>query len=197
MHCEKYNNQDPLDPATIYLLPEMDPADEDVAHLLTTIKKRKIPINTERRNSGVGRSTTFGIAYKKFQGHEYKWCVNNTKYSELYEAILKVGRKICPVPFYAIQVNHNYSALPHYDMNNIGHSVIVSIGDYTGGDFCVKNGDISIDLNINYKPVLVDATKNLHWVTEITSGDRYSFVFFTGKPIGGKNPSDVGEIYKV
>lgn len=197
MNCEKYNNQSLLCPTTIYTLPELDPNDADVAHLLATIKKRKIPINTERRNSGVGRSTTFGIAYKKFQGHEYKWCVNNTKYPELYEAMLKVGRKICPVPFYAIQVNHNYAATAHYDMNNIGHSMIFSIGEYTGGELCVKDGDGSIDMNINYKPVLVDATTNLHWVNDISSGDRYSFVFFTGKTIGGKRPSDVGEIYKV
>ena len=197
MQCEEYNKQAVLCPNTIYTLPDMDPEDADVVHLLATIKKRKIPINTERKNSGLGRSTTFGIAYKKFQGHEYKWCVNNTKYPELYDALLKVGRKICPVPFYAIQVNHNYAALPHYDMNNVGHSVIVSIGDYTGGAFCIKDGDGDLNFNINYKPILVNATTNLHWVDDITSGDRYSFVFFTGKTIANRKPSDVGDIYKV
>ena len=185
-----------LSDIVVYQLPELARDDPDVMHLLTTIKKRKIPITHERKNSGVGRSTTFGIAYKKFQGHKYSYCVNNKKYPELYDAILKVGRKVCPIPFYAIQVNYNYNALPHIDKNNIGHSTIFSIGDYVGGEFCVKDGDNSIAYNINYKPIVLDATINTHWVNDITSGDRYSFVFFTGKPMQNKKlgvvkPSDI------
>jgi len=195
MKVEPYTLQDTLDPACIYTLPEIDKNDPDVVHLLQTIKKRKIPITHERKNTGVGRSTTFGIAYKKFQGHKYSYCVNNKKYPELYDALLKVGKKICPIPFYAIQVNHNYEASAHIDKNNIGHSTILAIGDYTGGEFCVEGAEI----DIGYKPIVVDATVNVHWVNKVASGDRYSFVFFVGKPIHNKDlgllkPSDLGEL---
>ena len=195
MKIEKYTGQKELSSDTIYTLPELSPEDPVIKHLLETIKKRKIPINHERKNTGLGRSTTFGIAYKKFQGHEYKWCANNRDYPEQYDAILKAGRQISPIPFYAIQANHNYAALPHYDMNNIGHSTIFAIGSYTGGELCIQDGEGFMELDICYKPILVDATKNLHWVNDVKEGDRYSFVYFVGKQIGGKNPSDVGNIY--
>lgn len=185
-----------------YKLPELSRDDPDLIHLLETIKKRKIPITKERKNTGIGRSQPFGITYKKFQGHQYAWCANNNKYPELYEAILKVGRKISPVSFSAIQVNHNYPASPHYDVNNVGHSVILAIGDFSGGEFCLKhdeynigNCDNDIKLDVCYKPILINASKNMHYVNEIISGDRWSFVFFTGKTIGGKKPSDIGVLF--
>lgn len=203
MNTIPYSNEkwEDMSPTTVYTLPEIPKDDPDIVHLLTTIKKRKIPITHERKNSGVGRSTTFGIAYKKYQGHKYSYCVNNKKYPELYDAILKVGRKVCPIPFYGIQVNHNYMALPHIDKNNIGHSTIMSIGEYTGGEFCVKNGDETIEYDLGYKPIVIDAVKNVHWVKPITEGDRYSFVFFTGKPVnnsklGMVRPSDIEELHK-
>lgn len=197
MKIEQYTADAILDPDTIYILPELSPDNEVVKNLLDTIKKRKIPYNRSRKNSGFGRSTTYGITYDLFHGHTYKWCANNRDYPQQYDAILKAGRAISPIPFYAIQANHNYTALPHYDINNIGHSTIFAVGDYTGGEFCVKDGDGELAFDIRYKPILIDATKNLHWVKEITEGDRYSFVFFTGKTIGGVSPSNVGEIYKV
>lgn len=188
----------------IYKLPELSRDDPDVKHLYEVIQKRKIPISKERKNTGIGRSQPFGIAYKKWQGHKYDWCTNNTKYPELYEAILKVGRKISPVGFSAIQVNENYEAAPHYDINNVGHSVVLAIGDYEGGEFCLKdneydiaNTEKDIKLDIGYKPILVNAVANMHYVNAITSGKRYSFVFFTGKPIGGKKPKDVGIIHEI
>jgi hypothetical protein len=188
----------------IYKLPDLSPDDEDVKHLLEVIKRRKIPITKERKNTGIGRSQPFGIAYKKWQGHKYDWCINNAKYPELYEAILKVGRKISPVGFSAIQVNHNYPAAPHYDINNVGHSVIFAIGEYEGGEFCLKHNEYDIancendiKLDICYKPILINAVTNMHYVNEITSGDRYSFVFFVGKPIGNKKPTDVGIVHEV
>jgi hypothetical protein len=201
MNTKLYENEkwEDMSSMTVYRLPEIAKDDPDIVHLLTTIKKRKIPITHERKNSGVGRSTTFGIAYKKYQGHIYSYCANNKKYPELYDAILKVGRKVCPIPFYAIQVNHNYTAKPHIDKNNIGHSTIFSIGDYSGGEFCIENGG---QYDLGYKPIVVDAVKNVHWVNDITNGDRYSFVFFTGKSIyNGKlkrllKPSDVEELHK-
>lgn len=201
MNTKLYENEkwEDMSSTTVYRLPEIAKDDPDVVHLLTTIKKRKIPITHERKNSGIGRSMTMGIAYKKYQGHIYSYCATNKKFPELYDAILKVGRKVCPIPFYAIQVNHNYTAKPHIDKNNVGHSTILSIGDYSGGEFCVENGGV---FDLAYKPIVVDAVKNVHWVQEITGGDRYSFVFFTGKPIrNGKlnrmlKPSDIEEIHK-
>lgn len=198
---EEYANQawTDLSDNIVYTLSEIPRDDPDVVHLLTTIRKRKIPITKERKNTGVGRSTTFGVAYKKWQGHKYAPCVNNKKYPELYEAILKVAIKFCPIPFYAIQVNHNYAATPHYDKNNVGHSMIFAIGHYKGGELCARNGDNCKEFDVGYKPVIMDATAVKHWVNAVTEGDRYSFVLFTGKTINNKKlgeikPSDFGPL---
>ena len=79
-------------------------------------------------------------------------------------------------------VNMNYEAVPHIDRNNTGPSLVVAFGDYTGGEL------VTIDLsgnetpyNIKYSPVVMDASIITHYVKPITSGTRYSIIFFRTK----------------
>ena len=80
--------------------------------------------------------------------------------------------------FTGVQLNHNYKIPPHKDANNIGESVLICCGNYTGGSTIVE-----IDGVLNYfdgrkHPVIFDGSKYTHW-TDDFKGERYSLVFFS------------------
>ena len=80
--------------------------------------------------------------------------------------------------FSGVQLNHNYKIPPHKDANNIGESVLICCGNYTGGSTIVE-----IDGVLNYfdgrkHPVIFDGSKYTHW-TDDFKGNRYSLVFFS------------------
>ena len=80
--------------------------------------------------------------------------------------------------FTQVQINKNFMCPPHFDSSNIGQSMMVALGDYTGGDTAIE-----FEL---YNPVYFDARKEplkfngalfKHWVMPWI-GDRYTLVFF-------------------
>tara|TARA_R110000851_G_scaffold167740_2_gene313527 strand:+ start:2701 stop:3237 length:537 start_codon:yes stop_codon:yes gene_type:complete len=80
--------------------------------------------------------------------------------------------------FTGIQFNYNYKIGPHKDAANVGQSVLVSCGDYTGGETCVQLEDGTIQkFDARLRPVIFDGSKYTHWVSEF-SGERFSVVLF-------------------
>jgi hypothetical protein len=71
-------------------------------------------------------------------------------------------------------LNINYEAKTHRDKKNDGMSCVVAFGDFTGGELVVE--DITYD--IRHKPFKFFASTTPHSVNPITSGTRYSIVFF-------------------
>ena len=75
------------------------------------------------------------------------------------------------------------SAKQHLDKVNSGDSVLVAFGDYSGGNTYIKRTD-----NRNYdvcdcrvEPQTFNGSQRLHGVSTITSGKRYSLVFYNTK----------------
>jgi hypothetical protein len=96
--------------------------------------------------------------------------------------------KIVPdyIPFTAIQVNHNYKTKKHIDGNNIGLSLAVSFGDFTGGELVIGTNAYQTKEH----PVIFNGALTEHFNKPI-KGDRYSLVFFVNAP---KKYSDA-EVY--
>lgn len=140
--------------------------------LLDLLKRRPIEVYHERKNSGVGRSLPFGIINRRNFGLGRSR--NNKRYDKHYKEMLKIARKLkIDCKWTSIMLNDNYKSLPHYDANNDGISCIVGFGDY-------ENGELNIEgtkYDIKYKPLHMDASKQLHY-TEDWTGSRYSIVFF-------------------
>lgn len=102
--------------------------------------------------------------------------------------------------FTSIQVNKNYASRPHVDRNNLGDSLIVALGDYSGGDIWVHDeaGNVPFELqesissmyhyesNVTYIGSLLDLKRTwryfngnkLHY-TKPFEGDRFSLVYYT------------------
>lgn len=76
-----------------------------------------------------------------------------------------------------VQMNKNYLCPPHFDSKNVGESVLISFGNYTGGKTVVEteHGDRVIDSK--YKIQQFNGSKYKHYVKPY-EGTRYSLVFY-------------------
>jgi hypothetical protein len=82
--------------------------------------------------------------------------------------------------FESIQINKNFQCPRHKDGKNVGNSLLMGLGDYTGGESGVcglTSEGIDELYDIRYKPIIFDGSKYEHWVEPYT-GDRYSIVLF-------------------
>ena len=79
--------------------------------------------------------------------------------------------------FDQVQMNKNYGVGRHKDSKNIGNSVLVCFGCYSGGDTIVEYENETVHYKPNERPVIFNGSKYYHYVQEFT-GDRYSLVFF-------------------
>ena len=71
----------------------------------------------------------------------------------------------------------------HLDKINVGDSILVAFGDYTGGRTYIKNiNDKNYEiLDARHQPIQFNGAERKHGVTTITSGERYSLVFYKNK----------------
>ena len=138
-----------------------------------------IPITYSRMNTGVGHSMPLGRVYNRIHTHAMNASRFDAKFPELKKAIWALGHQIVPFRFTTVQVNYNYKTKTHIDKNNIGDSVIVGLGDYTGGAVIVEG----TPYNIKYHPLMFNGSEMEHGTAPYT-GNRYSLVFFRTKEMG-------------
>lgn len=132
----------------------------------------KYPLKNNRRISGFGKSQAFGKIYRHWRGVGV--CSNTAKYPEIWDELQAIQKKYFPSFEYdGIQINHNYQSIPHKDKNNTGLSLIISWGDYSGGELCLDTGEI-VDTR---SPFYFNGNANVHWNNPI-KGTKYSIIFF-------------------
>ena len=176
--------------------------------VLRILKKTKFPPNRSRSNaSGVDKELT--RRYLKNSNYKWKGVMGNACLSftigyikprrlpntaplvlsrptlrnhELYTACRKYIHMLNKdFKYTTICVNKNFKCTPHVDAQNENMSLIVGLGDYTGGNLIIGG----TKHNIRYAPVIFNGGKEKHWNDDITEGTKYSLVFFTSK---GKLP---------
>lgn len=157
--------------------------ESEFKELALLLERRPIPTNYCRKNSGLGRSQTFGIV--KQRSYRYAGSRMNWARPDLFAAIARLARKILPYDFEydAIQVNQNYLTMPHKDAGNRGESAIVGFGNYTGGELLVEEQPVSI----KHRVVYFDGSMYTHHTAPFT-GTRYSLVFFKVDRMFKKKP---------
>jgi len=100
---------------------------------------------------------------------------NNDKYPEVYNQLKKLIKEIAPdFEYNSITVNKNFRCLPHKDKANIKPSLIIGLGDYTGGELNIENCLFDIKCN----PLIFNGSLLEH-STEPFTGTRYSIVFYS------------------
>jgi len=132
-----------------------------------------------------GRSMSFGYALRTFKG--YGELVANKNHRELFELLVEFGNAVVPKgwQYETITLNEGVKAKKHKDNHNTGDSVIVGIGDFTGGDIKVwdtddKNGKV---YNLHDQPLMFNGATHFHQTMPF-KGERYTMIFYRQKKPG-------------
>jgi len=97
------------------------------------------------------------------------------KKPKLYEELMRLGKILCPFDFTSVLINKNTICNKHVDANNIGKSMLVSIGDYTGCNIVIEG----TEYDAHYQPIIFNGAKKEHWNTNDLVGDKYSLVYYS------------------
>jgi hypothetical protein len=133
----------------------------------------------------IGRTMSFGYGIRTFKG--YGEFAMNTKYPTLLKLLVSYGNLVVPTGwrYETITVNYGVKAKKHKDAKNSGESVIVGIGDFTGGDIKVWNTDDVTEAiyNLHDQPLMFNGSTHFH-ETMPFDGERYTFIFYRQKRPG-------------
>ncbi len=150
----------------------MDAFDE----LYYELQNITIPIKrgrNNRRGFPTHRAMSLGIIKKRFSG-KIELSAASLKYPSIYEKINAIGKSF-NFPFTSIHLNNNVVCPRHKDEFNVGDSLIVSFGEYTGGSLIVDEKPV----DTFKKPVIFNGSLLEHYNTNDLVGNKYSIVFFT------------------
>jgi hypothetical protein len=150
--------------------------------------------NTNRKNvipSGEGSCQSFILGPNMHQSnHSAAAAVNSLRYPILERTLRALVAAADPSFKYTnITVNRNLPCKPHRDTGNIGDSLIIGFGEFTGGQLAIEDGAAPArsgtctpksfrceDLMCRF--VRFNGGKNMHWTLPF-EGERYSAVFYT------------------
>jgi len=130
------------------------------------------------------KSQSFGLLINRLKDrYNLSVSAQNEKFPECYEALKQIANIIDPdFKYNTITLNKNVKARLHKDGSNVGISMIVAIGDFTGGGLYVENletGEMELH-DIKYNPVYFNGYLSQHETEEFT-GERYSIIYYNTK----------------
>jgi hypothetical protein len=155
---------------------------EEFSSLYQMLKNITIPFrsknsNNSRRGFEKHRATVFGKVRQRFTG-KIDLSAFTKKHPAIYAELKRIGNTINPnYEFSSVYVNHNVTCPKHVDSNNVGKSILVSFGDYTGSNIVIND----VKYNAYLQPILFNGALLEHYNTPDLNGDKYSLVFFYNK----------------
>ena len=148
--------------------------------VLTELEQTSFPVCKSRKNVSDNPNSSFVLGTVNYRGQKFvqyktkgpsRW---NKKFPTLHSLLKKLIKQTKPnFEYTTIQVNKNVTCKPHIDINNVGKSYIIALGDFTGGELVVEGTEYSI----KNKFKCFNGT-NVHW-TNPFKGTRYAIVYFT------------------
>jgi hypothetical protein len=98
------------------------------------------------------------------------------KYPHIYKEIVRIGNLICSDDFHydSIHINHNVVCPKHLDSKNVGDSILVSFGEYTGCNIVIDE----LPYDSFCLPIKFNGSKLIHYNTNDLVGNKYSLVFY-------------------
>lgn len=158
----------------ILVLPKVD--ESLFTELFNLLQKSSVAFR-DKRSSRLGfgkhRCEQYGYVRARFSGIVGLSRPSRTKF-DIYKEIIKIGETICPFKFNSIQLNNNTVCPPHYDSANVGSSLLISFGEYTGCNIVIEG----IIYDAKYIPIIFNGSEREHWNTNDLEGNKYSLVFF-------------------
>lgn len=118
-------------------------------------------------------SMPFGEVMRPYHGRCESSC--NKKFPKVYSLLQKLSA-LLKFTHSSYTINKNLTCLPHKDKNNVGNSLILSLGKFSGGNLIIEG----VKFDIYHRPLLFNGAKCTHW-TEPFQGTRYTIVFYNIK----------------
>jgi hypothetical protein len=119
------------------------------------------------------RGAIFGMVRPRKNSGQMCLSLDSKRHPDIYHELMHLGNAIVPFEFNSIQVNRNLQCPPHKDKHNVGDSLLISFGDYSGGEIMVDGHKY----DAYHKPVIFNGSELEHWNLPI-EGDKFSLVFF-------------------
>jgi len=165
---------------TVLDLGDVDPESFFTLYNMLECIPIRIHPDTNRVGFGKHRNACFGLV-KSRQTKKVGLSAYSRAYPEIWQELKRVGSIFPNFTFTSVHLNKNVVCGKHRDKGNVGNSIIVSFGDYTGGDLYAEDGEHGEAnlYNTNCRAVLFNGKAIPHWTTDITSGTKYSLVFYT------------------
>jgi len=140
------------------------------------LNKVIFPIHSENNRTGFAKHRSFVLGLTKHRCYRYVMTARlNEKHSELLEELFKLGEEIVPFIFTSVYINKNVVSPKHKDSNNIGESLIVSLGNYTGCNLVINN----IIYDAKYTPIIFNGAELEHYNLDNLVGTKYSLIFYS------------------
>lgn len=121
------------------------------------------------------RSVVFGTSRGRFNG-VVGLSTASKKYPHIWDLIQQIGNQFEDFEYNSVFLNHNVVCQPHKDKNNIGKSILISFGEYSGCHIIIDG----VKYDANRQAVLFNGSLLEHYNTNDLVGNKYSLVFFKG-----------------
>jgi hypothetical protein len=163
---------------SVTLLSKID--DELISNLyseLQNITIKQLGVSNVRLNfKPTNRSVVFGVSKGRFSG-VVALSASSKKYPHIWKLINQIGDQLpSEFEYTSVFLNHNVVCSPHKDSNNVGKSILLSFGNYTGCNIVVDG----TEYNTNRQAVLFNGSLLEHYNIDNLVGNKYSLVFFQG-----------------
>ena len=158
---------------------------EILKEIYNELEKIRIPTTY---NGGTYHSVKTGTTGQKdarqacFGRVKYKGKIQTSSYSKKYPYMMTLFKKFIDshysqFKFRSVYVNKNTICKEHLDSKNVGESLLVGLGSYTGGRTTLYIDDKPLCFHIKSNSLIFNGSEIPH-KSESFKGTRYSLVFF-------------------
>jgi hypothetical protein len=130
---------------------------------------------TYRKNFPTHRADVFGaVKLRPVNGGGTAISRASIDKAKIYDELKRIGDIIVPFKYSSILVNNNTICGKHFDANNVGRSLLISIGDYEGCKIVIED----TEYDAKYRPTIFNGSEKEHWNTDDLVGNKYSLVYY-------------------
>ena len=141
-------------------------------HCIYKTKCRGNLVPKEDRHLTKGTDPSRGMTFWHSNESLRSYTVSSGKY---FEACVKVlpdaWKQVCNT----VTIDQNVVCGPHRDKKNRSKSLILFLGDFTGGELHLDSGETFSEKYVFRE---FDGAKHTHWNSPITSGSKLSVVYY-------------------
>ena len=150
----------------------------------TDFPKNKGRTNVLKKGQTYSQSMVLGKVRKMFSSCDGKMCKVPSRHNEKHKALLAATKSFLRsgtakgYGFEAVTVNKNHASAKHTDKYNKGHSYIIGLGNYTGGELVFTNKKSPYYGTHNIRNRWLKFVGDTEHYVKPFKGTRYTLVYY-------------------